>query len=99
MHRDNALQAELAAIRTRLAEIQRQLLTTQGVDLNVEVHSLGDGSEVVISGDTTGLVHIALWALDCAKSDVAGKHAHIDEAGIANVGSTPLVIARAGAKL
>ncbi len=89
--------AELEAMSAPLAEIQHELLASDGVNLNVEISDLNTTKpgvpDVLIRGDVTGLVHVALWSLACASSEVAGKHAHIDEFGIADVGSTPLVIA------
>ena len=92
---DNALQAELRSMHERLREIETSLVRSVGCELSVRVTEVHNKPEVVVAGDPAGLVHVALWALECAAGDVEGKHAHIDEFGMADSGSTPMVITRA----
>lgn len=55
----------------------------------LDVRSKND--EVVISGNKTGLQHLALQLLRIANSGVVGAHYHLDTVSIANVAETDVI--------
>lgn len=52
-----------------------------------------DNGELLVSGNSQGLVHLALSILRLAMKDV-GAHQHFDEAGIVDRCDYPLVISK-----
>jgi uncharacterized protein (DUF885 family) len=74
--------AELAAIDAESLENQQRIPT-------IDVRS--KTGEVVISGNKSGLQHLALQLLRISNSSVVGAHYHLDEASIADVAESNVI--------
>jgi len=53
--------------------------------------------EIMIQGNTEGLVHLAMVCLNLAQKKIDGSHHHFDEVSIVDKSEAPLVIAYKGA--
>ena len=76
-------------IIAELTNIDSEALEAQLTIPTVDVRS--QNGEVVISGNKTGLQHLALQLLRISNSSVVGAHYHLDEASIADVADTNVI--------
>jgi len=72
-----------------LAAIDSEALETQLTIPTVEIRS--KTGEVVISGNKTGLQHLALQLLRISNSSVVGAHYHLDETSIADIAESNII--------
>ena len=77
-----------------------QVVDSMAVEGNVSRQFLqilkNESGEVVVQGNSEGLIHLALSLLRLAKKDV-GAHVHFDEAGIVDYCDVALVVTRCAA--
>jgi len=83
---------KLAQIEAELKSLD-DMATVGGVSRSyVEVRN--GTNEVIIGGNTEGLVLLALQLVRLAQNETPGAHIHIDEASIAGLAETRLVLRR-----
>lgn len=76
-------------IIAELTDIDSEALEAQLTIPTVDVRS--QNGEVIISGNKTGLQHLALQLLRISNSSVVGAHYHLDEASIADIAETNVI--------
>ena len=80
-------------IATAITAIRCELVAAGG-DSPAFIEVLDNGSEIILGGNQSGLLQIALHAMSLAAEGVQGSHFHLDEHSGVSIADRPLVLRR-----